>query len=56
MHIGWPQGIVIGLMVLNLVISAALDGEPRTGTHKFSLGLCGVMGQVALLYWGGFFS
>jgi hypothetical protein len=56
MHVGWPQGIAIGLMVLNLIFGAVLDGNPKTGTHKFSVSFCGVILNAALLYWGGFFA
>jgi hypothetical protein len=56
MHVGWPQGIAIGLMVIQLVLGAALDGDPKTGTHKFSVSLCSVILNAGLLYWGGFFA
>lgn len=56
LNIGWPQGIAIALIVFRLIIGARVDGEPKTGVHKFSIDLCGTILNVALLYWGGFFT
>ena len=56
MHVGWPQGIWIAFAVLGLIIGAALDGEPRTGKHKFAPSLVSIGLTFGLLYWGGFFA
>lgn len=52
----WPQGIMVGWLVLGLIYEAINDGEPRTGNHKFGMRLIRCAGLVALLWWGGFFS
>jgi hypothetical protein len=56
MHIGWPEGIWIGLVALRLIIYAAADGQPMKGTYKFSIALLGSAISFGLLFWGGFFS
>lgn len=56
MNIGWPEGIVLGLMGLNLFLTAVLDGEPRTGKHSSSSAMGGALISFGLLYWGGFFA
>jgi len=56
MNIGWPEGIWIGCMLLNLVIVASMDGEPKTGNHKFAVTFTGCMLSFLLLWWGGFFA
>jgi hypothetical protein len=55
-HIGWPQGIMITLLFLGLLIYAVKDGEPRTDKWKFSIKAVDVMIILGLLYWGGFFN
>jgi hypothetical protein len=54
MHIGWPQGIVLTLLFLEVCIHMSKNGEPRgnynAGARLFDAGL-----TVGLLYWGGFF-
>ena len=55
-HIGWPQGIMLALLAAQILFTAVLDGEPRTGTHKFAVTLCAGAIELGLLYWGGFFS
>jgi hypothetical protein len=56
MNIGWPEGIILGFMAVNVFGSAVLDGEPRTGKHKFAVSICSAAVSFGLLYWGGFFS
>lgn len=56
MNIGWPEGIYIGLTCLSLLLAAVMDGDPKTGTHKFSVTFVGTLLTFGLLYWGGFFA
>jgi hypothetical protein len=56
MNIGWPEGIVIAIMALNLVGSAALNGTPRKGNFNFPLQLCSTAFSCWLLWWGGLFA
>ena len=56
MNIGWPEGIYIAIVIANLIVAAALDGEPKTGKHKFAVTLLGSSLGLGLLYWGGFFA
>lgn len=55
MHFGPPQIILIVLVILALLISAAMNGEPFKGKFNFGLTLIRSVGTIALLYWGGFF-
>lgn len=55
MHVGWPQGICIGLTLFNLTCAAIQDGEPKKGNHSLSISLLGTLISYGLLYWGGFF-
>lgn len=56
MHIGWPQGIWLGLAALSVLVHAGKDGEPRNEKYNFGLQLCSAMITFGLLYWGGFFN
>jgi hypothetical protein len=55
MEIGWPQGIYLAFVALHLILAAIMDGEPRTGKHKFSIAFVASLIGLGLLYWGGFF-
>jgi len=50
-----PAIIVIVLLTLSLATGAALDGDDKTGKHKFSISMFRAGLWVGLLYWGGFF-
>lgn len=54
--IGWPQGIYLTVVILNLLIYAVKDGQPMDRDYKFGLYLCSSALGVFILYWGGFFS
>jgi hypothetical protein len=56
-HVGWPQGIVLGLSFFLCAVHAAKDGEPQPA-RKYSAGgmLFATFVRIGLLYWGGFFS
>jgi hypothetical protein len=56
MNIGWPEGIILGLIAFNLILGACVDGEPKTGTHRFGVKLIDAAILMGLLYWGGFFA
>lgn len=56
MNIGWPEGILLGIIVLGLVLTATVDGEKKTGKHSLSLRMLDAMITIGLLYWGGFFA
>lgn len=56
-HIGWPEGIMIGMFLLGLAIAAVKNGEPleRT-TYNFPTTVVRVLIWMTLLVWGGFFA
>lgn len=56
MNIGWPEGIILTLYAINLLITAAADGKPRTGKNSFAMTLCMTALGLGILYWGGFFA
>jgi hypothetical protein len=59
MNIGWPEGILIGLMALSLTVHFLLDGEPKNERYQvfsFSNELAECLLLCILLYWGEFFS
>ena len=51
-----PQIVMIVLFAMSLGISAATHGKPKDGNNSFFLSLLSVVIQVAILWWGGFFS
>lgn len=53
-HLGAPQWIVVGLFVLNLMISAWQHGKPERPSNVL-LSVVGVGIMILLLVWGGFF-
>lgn len=55
MHIGWPQGIILGLMLLADGMALAKHGEPKESDYNILASLAGTAIMVGLLYWGGFF-
>jgi len=55
MTIHAPQIVYIVIFIINIIISAARDGQPKTGNHKFSIEFVGLLLGFGLLYWGGFF-
>lgn len=56
MIIGWPQGIVLFLIVLGLGIDLAKHGKTEIEKHNFFFTLSVQIMFIALLYWGGFFA
>ncbi|WP_185748270.1 hypothetical protein [Metaclostridioides mangenotii] len=56
MVFGVPQIIMIVLYVLVIGISLADHGKERTGKQNFFSTTIGTSIQIALMYWGGFFS
>jgi len=55
MALHWPQIVWIVLACIVLAMTAALDGQPKTGKHNFALTLCGSAFGAWLLWCGGFF-
>lgn len=54
MDIGWPEGIVLGLLLIETGACIAKDGTPR-GNYNAGSMVISVVLWIALLYWGGFF-
>jgi hypothetical protein len=55
LHMGWPQIIVVTLMLLSLGIAMARYGETKAETYN-GYNFVGPILFLGLLYWGGFFS
>ena len=55
LHNGWPQAIMLTLMVMSDLLSLRKHGQPRTVKHSFPVDLSGSVIALAILYWGGFF-
>ena len=55
-NIGWPEGIMIAFMFMNLFLSAVKHGEPREQNFNFLVTIVSTMLSLMLLYFGGFFS
>lgn len=57
-HVGWPQGIWIVIVLVALVQSArrAERDNPSTAARAMLARLVDVILVAALLYWGGFFT
>lgn len=53
-HIGWPQGIVLGLYFLGWIIAGVDHKKIKefNGWHSF----IGNWIMLGLLFWGGFFN
>jgi hypothetical protein len=56
MVIDWPQGIFLGLLVLGVGISLARFGEQKRDKYSIIDVLVAPTLNLALLWWGGFFS
>ena len=52
--IGWPQGMFLALVVFAIVAAILDHGKPRSPINAYFT-LLGVLLEVALLTWGGFF-
>lgn len=50
-----PAIIMIGLYCMCLGIEIVKNGEPKKDNHSFGYSFLGVLIQILLLYWGGFF-
>ena len=59
MTIGWPEGIFLTLIALNVLTNAINDREAKTGlsaVYHFPCSVVAAMISLGLLYWGGFFA
>jgi hypothetical protein len=55
-HMAWPQWVELFFAVVAITSAAALDGQKRTGTHKFGLSLIFILIGQFVLYMGGFYT
>jgi len=51
---GWPQWVFAVLYVFGVCMSAARDGEPKTGKHSFPVTVVATAIGAWILYMGGF--
>ena len=56
MTLHWPQITILILIVLQIGISLAKDGQPKTGKWSFGWSLFNASILLTLLYFGGFFN
>ena len=56
LHIGWPQGIYLGLMIFSFVVTSINHGEPKTGNWTIWDPIVTYSITLTLLYFGGFFT
>lgn len=56
MVFGAPQITFLVLYVLNLGVALAKHGEEEIRQYNFISRTVGILIQIGLLYWGGFFS
>lgn len=55
LHIGWPQGILLAIVCLEMGICMARFGEPKRDRYDLVDLLLGPAIMLSILYWGGFF-
>lgn len=55
-NIGWPEGIMILLWIINISFSIVKDADSKNscGLHTL-ISIVGTLISFFLLYWGGFF-
>lgn len=53
LHLGAPQLILLGILLLNLLTAARKDGQPK-GAYNLGHSIMDCAIVVALLWWGGF--
>ena len=53
-HIGWPQGILVALYLIQVAVAISKHGTPREDWNGWGAA-CGAALTLTLLYWGGFF-
>lgn len=56
MHIGWPQGILLTMMLIGEGISLSKYGQKKQDSYDIIDVLVAPLIMLGLLYWGGFFS
>jgi len=54
-NIGWPEGILLGLLFIEICLHMGRHGEPR-GNYNAGLRLFDAAILVTILWWGGFFA
>lgn len=55
MTIGWPQAIMLALILVGMGSSLAKYGKPKTDSYDLIDVLVGPSLILGLLFWGGFF-
>lgn len=56
-NVGWPEALMIILILLHLISVAVMDGQERKNEkYNFPMALVGRIILVILLVWGGFFA
>lgn len=53
LHLGAPQLILLGILLLNLLTAARKDGQPK-GPYNLAHSIIDVAIVIFLLWWGGF--
>lgn len=53
--IGWPQGIIILLWLVGLIIHGIKHGENKTGKYNVWHQGVAIIIVFFIFYWGGFF-
>lgn len=54
MNLGWPQFIMGGLMLLDVLLTFCLHGEPKTGEYDVGVTLISNLVVFVILQAGGF--
>jgi len=52
----WPQITMACVFAFSLLLTAAFNGQKRTGEYNFALSLIIFAGEIFLLYQGGFWA
>lgn len=56
MNVGWPEGIMLALLLIGTGLQLAVHGQPRTGKVDALVTVASTCVILALLWWGGFFA
>jgi len=54
LHLDWPQGIVLALLLRSVIFAAFNHGKAKNGKYHIGRTLYWVSVWGGLLYWGGF--
>lgn len=56
LHVGWPQAIVVAMLLLTDAFAIANHGKVRSVRSNGWVSVTFTALWMAVLYWGGFFS